>query len=173
MTPHIFATLKNAVSKYALYYPTHGVNQYLVDVKFYFTNILKIDQSKNPPLPQEIPTSSPGLCPQKKWVEREIGTGLASHAENSTVKTRFFQVWENSFLYLGVLIDLLANFRLGRFLIRFLIRSLKPIIYSRLPITRTFKRNRKKFDLSGARIKTAGRKEKKLFLMHSEYFNHI
>ena len=66
------------------------VNQYLVDVKFYFTNILKIDQSKNPPLPHEIPTSSPGLFPQKKWVEREIGTGLASHAENFDGKNPLF-----------------------------------------------------------------------------------
>ena len=90
LTPHIFATLKNAVSKYALYYPTHGVNQYLVDVKFYFTNILKINQSKNPLLPREIPTSSPGLFPQKKWVEREIGTGLASHAENFDGKNPLF-----------------------------------------------------------------------------------
>ena len=37
----------------------------------------------------------------------------------------------------------------------------KTMMYSRLLITRTFKRNRKKFELSGARRKLAGRKEKK------------
>ena len=37
------------------------------------------------------------------------------------------------------------------------------MMYSRLPITRTFKRNRKKFEFSGARRKLAGRKEKNSF----------
>ena len=50
--------------------------------------------------------------------------------------------------------------------------------YSRLPITRTFKGNRKRFKLSGVRVirhpkKIAGSKEKKQFLLHSEHFNHI
>ena len=45
------------------------------------------------------------------------------------------------------------------------------MMYSRLPMTRTFKRNRKKFEFSGARRKLAGRKEKKQFLLHSEHFN--
>ena len=50
--------------------------------------------------------------------------------------------------------------------------------YSRFPITRTFKGNRKRFELSGVRViesskKIAGSKEKKQFLLHNEHFNHI
>ena len=50
--------------------------------------------------------------------------------------------------------------------------------YSRLPITRTFKGNGKRFELSGVRVtesstKIAERKVKKQFLLHSEHFNHI
>ena len=45
--------------------------------------------------------------------------------------------------------------------------------YSRLPITRTFKGNWKRFELSGAPKKIAGSKQKKQFLLHSEHFNHI
>ena len=55
-------------------------------------------------------------------------------------------------------------------------------IYSRLPITRTFKGNRKKFEISGVRVIGSSKKiaeskvknrGKKQFLLHSEHFNHI
>ena len=55
------------------------------------------------------------------------------------------------------------------------------LIYSRLPITRTFKGNRKKFELSGVRVigsskKIAESKVKNGFyctVAHSEHFKHI
>ena len=51
--------------------------------------------------------------------------------------------------------------------------------YSRLPITRTFKENRKKFVFSGVRVIGSSKKigeskdnKKKTFLLPSEHFNH-
>ena len=48
-----------------------------------------------------------------------------------------------------------------------------PLIYSRLPITRTFKGNRKKVRVIGSSKKIAESKVKKQFLLHSEHLNHI
>ena len=45
--------------------------------------------------------------------------------------------------------------------------------YSRLPITRTLKGNRKKVRVIGSSKKIAESKVKKQFLLHSEHFNHI
>ena len=46
-------------------------------------------------------------------------------------------------------------------------------IYSRPPITRTFKGNRKKVRVIGSSKKIARDYDKKQFLLHSEHFNHI
>ena len=45
--------------------------------------------------------------------------------------------------------------------------------YSRLPITRTFKGNRKKVRVTGSAKKIAESKVKNRFLLHSEHFNLI
>ena len=47
------------------------------------------------------------------------------------------------------------------------------IIYSRLPITRTFKGDQKKVRVIWSSKKIAESKVKKQFLLHSEHFNHI
>ena len=48
------------------------------------------------------------------------------------------------------------------------------VAYSRLPITRTLKGNRKKVRVNGSSKKIAESKvKKKQFLLHSEHFNHI
>ena len=56
------------------------------------------------------------------------------------------------------------------------IYSQETLNYSRLPITRTFKGNRKRFELLGVRVIRRSRKiaeSKVKFVLHGEHFNHI
>ena len=83
-----------------------------------------------------------------------------------------FEMWNECFLWVY------SGYTMGMFLVYSGYSMGIPWVYSRLPITRTFKGNRKKFKLSGVRVirsskKVAKSKVKNSFLLHSEHFNHI